>query len=196
MIQSAVALNSDAVKALLRDHRTREDVLEAVLALHESGRAAHAIGESAAASDLANVFRWADALARLLESGDGLVLLAGYRQADALLVAAAVNAEEGARYDEKPQPRLYRHKEERELAIALALSRREAFAALDGGDYDLAMRAIAALRPFVQAFFRKVEFDAALTDLRENRLRLLHELRATLGLVGNLAKVEGEVVGA
>jgi glycyl-tRNA synthetase beta chain len=186
--QSAVVLNSDAVKALLRDHRTREDVLDAVLALHESGRVAHAMGEPAAASDLANVFRWADAFGRLLASGDGLVLLASYRRADDILCAA--EERDAARYDDKPQPGLYRHKEERELAVAIALSKREALAALECANFDLAMRAVAGLRPFVQSFFNKIEFESALMDLRENRLRLVNELRGVIGLVGDFSKID------
>jgi glycyl-tRNA synthetase beta chain len=188
MQQSAVVLNSGSVKALLRDHRTREDVLEAVLSLHESGHPGHAMGEAAAAGDLANVFRWADALGRLVASGDGLVLLACYRHADQLLRDA--EEKDAERYDGKPQPALYRHKEERELAIAVSIARREALAALGAQDFDQAMRAVATLRPYVKAFFAKVSFESAITDLRENRLRLVNELIATLRSVGDLSKIE------
>jgi glycyl-tRNA synthetase beta chain len=193
MIQSAVALNSDAVKTLLRGRRTREDVLDAVLALHEAGYAAHSMGEAAATADLANVFRWADSLGRFVAGGDGLVLLAVFRRAHELVCAAEAA---GVRCNEKPQPRLYRRKEERELAVAIALGRSEAVSALAGGDFDLAMRAVGVLRPFAQSFFDKVSFESVMLDLRENRLRLLNELRMTLLLVGDLSKIahQAEVV--
>jgi glycyl-tRNA synthetase beta chain len=186
--QSAVALTSGAVKALLRDHRTREDVLEAVLALHESGPAGHPIGEAAAAHDLTNVFRWADALARLLTNGDGLVLLACYRQAERLLREAEQQGMKAL--NEKPQRSLYRLKEERELAVALMLARTELATALTEGEFEAAMHTIATLRPFIRAFFDKVDFDSAMMDLRENRLRLVHDLFVTLRAIGDLSKIE------
>jgi glycyl-tRNA synthetase beta chain len=148
------------------------------------------MGEAAAAGDLANVFRWADSLGRFLDTGEGLVLLAGFRRAHEVL--RDCEQDETIRFDEKPQPGLYRRKEERELAIAIALCRREASAALENDDFDLAMRAIATLRPFLQAFFDKVEFVSAVMDLRENRLRLLNELCGVLLLVGDLSKIRDE----
>jgi glycyl-tRNA synthetase beta chain len=186
--QSAVVLNSGAVKALLRDLRTREDVLEAVLSLYEAGRIGHAMGEAGAASDLATVFRWANALASFLAGGDGLVLLACYRRADQLLRQA--EEEDGALVSGRPQPSFYRHKEERELAVALSIAKPEVAAALDAGDFDRAMHAVATLRPFVQAFFAKVAFDAVVIELRENRLRLVNELLGVLSTIGDLGKIE------
>jgi glycyl-tRNA synthetase beta chain len=146
------------------------------------------MGEAAAVRDLESVFRWADALARFLASGDGLVLLASYRRADDILRDA--EEVDGIRYEGKPQPGLYRCKEERELAVAISLSKRQAAAALAAADFDLATRAVAVLRPYVQAFFNKVEFESALMDLRENRLFLVNELRAALGTIGDLSKLE------
>ncbi len=188
--QSAVVLNCGSVKALLRDHRTREDVLEAVLSLHEAGRTGHALGEAAAATDLANVFRWADALARFLAGGDGLVMLACYRHADKLLRDA--EGEDGELVNGKPQPSLYRHKEERELAVALSIAKRETLAALAAENFEQAMHTVATLRPYIKAFFTKVEFDTALTDLRENRLRLVNDLLGVLSAIGDLSKIEDQ----
>lgn len=185
--QPAAAFNSDGVKALLRGHCMREDVLEAVLSVHGSGFAAHTMGEAGAAADLANVFRWAGSLERLLAAGEGMVLLAGFRRAGDLLGMAE---KDGPHHGlERPKPGLYHSKEERELAVALALARGQAVAALKAEDYDLAMRAVASLRPFIQAFFNKIALQPALADLRGNRLRLLRELRMVLGLVGDLTKL-------
>ena len=54
------------------------------------------------------------------------------------------------------------------------------------------MAAIAKLRPFVDAFFDKVtvnvENDA---KLRENRLKLLNEIREATGAVADFSKIGG-----
>ncbi|HET9903767.1 MAG TPA: hypothetical protein VFQ27_08730 [Xanthobacteraceae bacterium] len=188
MLQQAISLNSSAVRALLRAHGAREDVLDAVLTLYDHVRPAHAMEEPDAASDLAEAFRWAEAFDRLLASEDGRALLSSYRHAAQILAAAA--ARDGKTYEEKPQPALYRRKEERELAVAMALCRRETEGALARGDFGLAMRAVACLRPFVEAFMDRVEFQSCVLDLRENRLRLLQELCSVLGLAGDFGKIE------
>jgi glycyl-tRNA synthetase beta chain len=53
------------------------------------------------------------------------------------------------------------------------------------------MGVMARLRKPVDAFFDKVTVNDKTPQLRENRLKLLSRLRATLHLVADFSKIEG-----
>jgi glycyl-tRNA synthetase beta chain len=53
------------------------------------------------------------------------------------------------------------------------------------------MAALARLRAPVDAFFDRVTVNSEETSLRENRLRLLSEIRSTLASVADFSKIEG-----
>ena len=53
------------------------------------------------------------------------------------------------------------------------------------------MRAMAKLRPHVDAFFDKVTVNADEPALRENRLKLLDRIRAATRTVADFSKIEG-----
>ncbi len=53
------------------------------------------------------------------------------------------------------------------------------------------MKALAELRPAVDAFFDKVTVNADDPALRENRLRILGQLRAATATVADFSKIEG-----
>ena len=63
--------------------------------------------------------------------------------------------------------------------------------ALGDEQFAVAMSALARLRRPVDEFFDRVTVNCDETDLRENRLRLLSEIRATLNRVADFAKIEG-----
>ena len=58
-------------------------------------------------------------------------------------------------------------------------------------DFAAAMRAMAKLRPKVDAFFDKVTVNVDDTNLRENRLKLLNEIREATRAVADFSKIEG-----
>jgi glycyl-tRNA synthetase beta chain len=53
------------------------------------------------------------------------------------------------------------------------------------------MRAIAALRAPIDAFFTAVQVNTDNPVIRRNRLNLLYRIRATCGRVADLARLEG-----
>ena len=53
------------------------------------------------------------------------------------------------------------------------------------------MRAIAKLRPVVDAFFEKVTVNADDKAVRENRLKLLNEIREATRAVADFSRIEG-----
>ena len=53
------------------------------------------------------------------------------------------------------------------------------------------MSAMAKLRPAVDAFFDKVTVNADDSKLRENRLKLLNEIRQATRAVADFSRIEG-----
>jgi glycyl-tRNA synthetase beta chain len=53
------------------------------------------------------------------------------------------------------------------------------------------MKAVAALRGPVDAFFDQVTVNADDAPLRENRLKLLNQIRSALDGVADFSKIEG-----
>ena len=58
-------------------------------------------------------------------------------------------------------------------------------------DFVAAMRAMAKLRPAVDAFFDKVTVNVDDKALRENRLKLLNQIREATAAVADFSKIEG-----
>jgi glycyl-tRNA synthetase beta chain len=77
------------------------------------------------------------------------------------------------------------------LLSALKKAAPEADAALKKEDFASAMKAMSRLRGPVDAFFDKVTVNADKPDLRENRLRLLSQIRDALNRVADFSKIEG-----
>jgi glycyl-tRNA synthetase beta chain len=133
--------------------------------------------------------RRVEALAGFLDSDDGKNLLAGYKRATNII--RIEEKRDGATYRGAPDPLLYGQPEERELAAAIAAAKQAAVEAVAREDFAAAMQAISALRPKVDAFFDKVTVNVDEPKLRENRLRLLNEIREATRTVADFSKIEG-----
>jgi glycyl-tRNA synthetase beta chain len=53
------------------------------------------------------------------------------------------------------------------------------------------MGGVSKLRPYVDAFFEKVTVNADIPEQRENRLKLLNEIRESTRSVADFSKIEG-----
>jgi glycyl-tRNA synthetase beta chain len=167
---------ADRLKVQLRDQGARHDLVDAVYS--QRGQ-----------DDLVLIVRRVEALGKFLETEDGRNLLAGYRRATNII---RIEEKKDAReYVGKPDPQFYRQAEEWELARMIDLVREEAAAAVAHEDFAAAMRAMAKLRPHVDAFFDKVTVNVDDPPLRENRLRLLNEIRAATRTVADFSRIEG-----
>src|SRR5262249_18258397 len=120
---------------------------------------------------------------------DGKNLLAGSKRAANIL--RIEEKRDSATFTGTPDPQLYALAEERGLAEAIDVARREASAAVTREDFAAAMRAMAKLRPHVDAFFDKVTVNTDDKPVRANRLRLLNEIRAATLAVADFSKIEG-----
>jgi glycyl-tRNA synthetase beta chain len=81
--------------------------------------------------------------------------------------------------------------EEESLAKIVDEVERAGAAAIAKEDFEAAMAAMAKLRGPVDAFFDNVTVNTEDSRLRENRLRLLNRIRATMLTVADFSKIEG-----
>jgi glycyl-tRNA synthetase beta chain len=167
---------ADRLKVQLREQGARHDLVDAVFALQGQ-------------DDLLMIVRRVEALGGFLDTFDGQNLLAGYKRATNII--RIEEKRDGRAYAGPPDPRLYAQPEERELAAGIAGAKAEAEAAVGREDFAAAMRAIARLRPHVDAFFDKVTVNVEDAARRENRLKLLNEIREATHAVAVFSKIEG-----
>ena len=89
----------------------------------------------------------------------------------------------------KLDPALLTEPAEKEVADALAAVEPQIAAALETSDFEAAVEAGARLGPVLHTFFEDVLVMADNPKVRENRLRLLLDVRDTLGALGDLAQI-------
>jgi len=171
-----LAFFADRLKVQLREQGARHDLVDAVFAL--GGQ-----------DDLLLVVRRVEALGKFLDSDDGKNLLSGVKRASNIL--RIEEKKDNKSYTAKPDAKLLRQPEEKALAEAINIARQEASAAVAKEDFAAAMSAMAALRPRVDGFFDKVTVNVDDKPLRENRLKLLNEIREATRAVADFSKIEG-----
>ena len=139
--------------------------------------------------DLLLIVRRVEALGKFLDTEDGKNLLAGYKRATNII--RIEEKRDGREYTGAPEPKLYQQAEEKALARAIDAARTEATRAVAAENFEAAMRAMAKLRPQVDAFFDKVTVNIDDKALRENRFKLLNEIRAATRAVADFSRIEG-----
>lgn len=166
---------ADRLKVQLRDQGARHDLVDAVFALEGQ-------------DDILMIVRRVEALAAFLATDDGKNLLAGTKRAANIL--RIEEKKDGRAYDGAPDAALYAQDEEKALAAAIDRAKADAEAAVAKEDFAAAMTAMAGLRPAVDAFFDKVTVNADDKAVRENRLKLLNEIRAATRAVADFSKIQ------
>jgi glycyl-tRNA synthetase beta chain len=158
----------------LRDQGARHDLVDAVFALGDD--------------DLVRITRRVDALGRFLATPDGANLLVGHKRASNILAA---EAKKGPLPQGAPAALAGAPPEETALVQAIAHAEPLVDKSLTAEDFAAAMRALAALRPAVDAFFDKVLVNSEVAKERANRLRLLGQVRALMDRVADFSQVSG-----
>ena len=190
---------AERLKGQLREQGARHDLVDAVFAQtptpdlrsdpprkREGEEAVPAA--SAMQDDLLMIVRRVEALGKFLDTDDGKTLRAGVKRASNIL---AIEEKKDKRlYDGAPDAALFRLDEEKALAAAIAEVQPEATAAVAKEDFTAAMTALAKLRPAVDAFFDKVKVNDDDSAVRENRLKLLNEIRAATRAVADFSKIQ------
>jgi glycyl-tRNA synthetase beta chain len=187
----------ERLKVQLRDSGARHDLVDAVFGLSAvSSAMVEMLGGTALSSiqqtnmdDLLLIVRRVEALGKFLGTDDGKSLLAGVKRAANIL--RIEEKKDGREYTGAPNTALYAQDEERALAGAIDAAKADAARSISAEDFEGAMRAIAKLRPAVDAFFEKVTVNADDKAVRENRLKLLNEIREATRAVADFSKIEG-----
>jgi glycyl-tRNA synthetase beta chain len=174
-VDDLLSFFADRLKVQLREQGARHDLVDAVFALEGQ-------------DDLLMVVRRVEALGKFLDTDDGKNLLAGTKRAANIL--RIEEKKDGKAYDSWPDDALYSLHEEKLLARAIDQVKAEASAAVADEDFAGAMSAMAKLRPAVDAFFDKVKVNDDDAKVRENRLKLLNEIRAATRAVADFSKIQ------
>jgi glycyl-tRNA synthetase beta chain len=173
--KSLLSFFADRLKVQLRDQGARHDLVDAVFSLDGQ-------------DDLLMVVRRVEALGKFLDTDDGKNLLAGIKRASNIL--SIEEKKDKRSFDGAPDAALYSLEQEKTLATAIDQVKAEASAAVAKEDFATAMSALAKLRPAVDAFFDKVKVNDDNLKVRENRLKLLNEIRAATRAVADFSKIQ------
>ena len=177
--ESLLAFFHDRLKVYLRDRGQRHDLIDAVLG-------------SGQQDDLLMIVKRVEALDAFLATDDGTNLLSGFRRAANILKAE--EKKDGKSYNEAIDLHLIKAKgepEEKVLAEVLAVATSHAKEHVAKEDFAGAMKALAELRPAVDAFFEKILVNAEDADIRANRLRLLASFREATRAVADFSAIAG-----
>ena len=166
---------ADRLKVQLREQGARHDLVDAVFALGNQ-------------DDLLMVLRRVEALGKFLDTDDGKNLLAGTKRASNIL--AIEEKKDKRSFTGAPDVSLFKLDEEKKLAAAIEQVKAEAGAAVAKEDFAGAMAALAKLRPVVDAFFEHVKVNDDDPKVRENRLKLLSEIREATRAVADFSKIQ------
>jgi glycyl-tRNA synthetase beta chain len=165
------AFFADRLKVLMRDRGARHDLVDAVFALGDD--------------DILRVVSRIDALAAFLATDDGGNLLSAFKRAGNILNAEARKGPLPGGSPGRPSD----PPEEAALFDALAASRPEIEAALAEENFAAALAVMSHLRAPVDAFFDGVLVNSPVPAERENRLRLLSEVRAVMGQAADFSLI-------
>jgi glycyl-tRNA synthetase beta chain len=176
VIADLLSFFADRLKVFLRDQGKRHDLIDAVFAL--GGQ-----------DDLALIVRRVEALDAFLKTDDGANLLAGVKRGANIL--AIEEKKDKKSYAGPYELKLLTEKEETALAAAIEAVKQDTVAAINVENFAGAMRALSELRAPVDQFFEKILVNADDAKIRENRLRLLSEIRAATQTVADFSKISG-----
>jgi glycyl-tRNA synthetase beta chain len=171
-----LAFFADRLKVQLREQGARHDLVDAVFALEGQ-------------DDLWLVVRRVEALGKFLDTDDGKNLLAGFKRATNII--RIEEKKDNTTYADSPKRELYKQAEEEKLAFEIERAKLGTARAVENEDFEGAMAHLARLRPYVDTFFDKVTVNVEDKPLRENRLKLLNEIRAATRAVADFSKIEG-----
>jgi glycyl-tRNA synthetase beta chain len=177
-IDNLMLFFEDRLQVQLRDQKARHDLVDAVLNA----------GSLVEGHALVMIVDRVEALGKFLDTDDGKNLLAGTKRAANIL--RIEEKKDGKAYDGAPNAALYSLDEEKALAKAIDQVKVEASAAVAQEDFAAAMSAMAKLRPAVDAFFDKVKVNDDDPKVRENRLKVLNEIRAATRAVADFSKIQ------
>ncbi len=167
---------ADRLKVYLRDKGIRHDLIDSVFSL--GGQ-----------DDLLMIVKRVEALTALLQTDDGVNLLAGVKRASNIL--RIEEKKDKKSYQQTVDEKLLSDKNEKLLFKSIVQAKKEAEQFIKKEKFQEAMTAIAKLRTPVDTFFDDVIVNDENKSIRENRLNLLSQIRETTREVADFSKIEG-----
>ncbi|WP_269514395.1 glycine--tRNA ligase subunit beta [Brevundimonas subvibrioides] len=168
---------SDRLEVFLRDRGTNIEIVRA------------AFGRTLSGFKPVDLIASVEALDAFLAADDGANLLAGYKRASNILKAEAKKGEVPTGMVQTGLPN--QPEAETTLAFAVEQARSAVDTALSTEDFAAAMTALARLRAPVDAFFTDVMVNSDDPAERDNRLKLLGQVRDVMGRVADFGQVSG-----
>jgi glycyl-tRNA synthetase beta chain len=165
----------DRLKVYLREEGIGHDLIAAVFALEED--------------DLVRLLTRVSALRAFLITEDGVNLLTAYRRA--ANIVAIEERRDGSSYAGDVNSAMLIQDEEIALLAALTNIGDSVSELVQLEQFSDAMAELWKLRPPIDEFFEKVTVNTNESELRENRLRLLSRIRATMNRVADFSQIEG-----
>ncbi len=173
--QALLAFLAERLRVQLRAEGARHDVLSAVFA-------------AGADDDILRLLARTDAVAAFLATPVGADLLSASRRAANIL---RIEGKRDGPHEGAVEPDLLSQAEEHALSGALDRAEPAVRDSVAEERYADAMRALAGLRPPLDAFFDQVTVNAPDPALRRNRLRLLARVGAAMGRAADFSRIEG-----
>ena len=168
----------DRLKIHLRDQGVRHDLIGAAFSQIDAD-----------GGDLSRLLSRVEALRSFLDTDDGAGLLTAYRRASNIVTIE--ERRDDRHYAQDVDRQLLQQPEEHALAAEISLIGGGVEKALAAGEFQAAMGHLAAMRRAVDEFFENVTVNTEEPKLRENRLRLLSAIRATMNRVADFSQIEG-----
>jgi glycyl-tRNA synthetase beta chain len=153
----------------------RHDLISAVFALSED--------------DLVRLLARASELAAFLATENGGDLLTAYRRASNIV--SIEERKDNRDYGREVDGSLLQLPAEHALFADLKLVNQGLASALERDEFSAAMGHLASMRQSVDEFFERVTVNVDDAKLRENRLRLLARIRATMNQIADFSQIEG-----
>jgi glycyl-tRNA synthetase beta chain len=178
LADTLVSFVADRLKVYLREQGVRHDLIAAAFSQADRQE-----------DDLVRLMQRVAAIGDFLRTDDGVSLLTAYRRASNIV--SIEERRDNRHYEPPDDPKLLSQPEENALTRSLGeigglageLIRQEKF-----GD---AMASLTGLRRPVDEFFDRVTVNVDDPTLRENRLRLLARIRATMNQIADFSQIEG-----
>ena len=175
-----LAFIADRLRVQLRTEGARHDVLAAVFAAGAP--------DLPRDDDLVRLLARTDAVATFLATPDGADLLAGSRRAANIL---RIEDKKDGPHTGPIDPELLVEPAEMALAATLDSTLPQVEQAIAGERFEDAMRALAQLRPALDALFDAVTINDPDPARRQNRLRLLARVGSAMALAADFSRIEG-----
>lgn len=174
---SFVHFIAERLKFYLRERGARHDLVDAVFTLG-----------GLYGDDLLMLVRRIDALSVFLTTDEGKNMLAAAKRASNIV---SIEEKKDKRiYEGAIDPGLLKTEFETDAARVIELTKLESSAAVQRGDFAGAMKPISRLRGSVDAFLDHIRINDDDPKVRENRLKLLNEIRSATRAVADFSKIQ------